>query len=67
MIHKDGRFLNSSPHLGLFNGGLGGGKRILEKRGKENHFAWLFEERESSKRERQMTNVLEMFDRNYTL
>lgn len=29
MIHKD--FLNSSPHLGLFNGGLGGGKRILEK------------------------------------
>lgn len=31
MVHKDGRFLNSSPHLGLFNGGLGGGKRILER------------------------------------
>lgn len=60
MVHKDGRFLNSSPHLGLFNGGLGGGKRILEKRGVRLSFRL-------ASRERQMTNVLETFDRNYTL
>lgn len=41
VVHKDGRFLNSSPHLGLFNGGLGGGKRILEREASVCHFAWL--------------------------